>query len=124
MTVNKKRGDFGEAAVCDYIAKQGYKILARNYRKRVGEIDIIAIDKSEIVFIEVKTRKFGSMTDGGDSVNFTKQQKIIKTAKAFLKENPQYYNTNARFDVAQVTITTDEVPQLLELEYYKDAFSV
>ena len=126
--IKKKRGDFGEAAVCDYIINQGYKTITCNYRKKIGEIDIIALSppqdkhKNEIVFIEVKTRKFDSLTDGIDSVNLSKRKKIVKTARVFLQENPQYGDINARFDVAEVIITTDDSPQLLELKYYKDAF--
>jgi putative endonuclease len=121
-TIKRQRGDFGEAAVCDYLTNLGYRIIAQNYLKRVGEIDIIAAHDGIIAFVEVKTRKFGSMTEGLDSVTREKRRKIIKTAKAFLAENPKYYNYDPRFDAAQVVITTDEQPQIVELEYYEDAF--
>ncbi|MCL1903671.1 MAG: YraN family protein [Oscillospiraceae bacterium] len=121
--IKKIRGDFGEIAVTDYLLKRGYKIVESNYRKRQGEIDIIAVQNKEIVFIEVKTRKFGSMTDALEAVTYEKRRKIIRTAYAFIKENPRFTNMNARFDVAGVVITTDSVPQLLELNYYADAFN-
>jgi putative endonuclease len=118
----RKRGDFGEKAVCDYIIAHGYEIIARNYRKPFGEIDIIAFDGDEIVFIEVKTRKFAGMTDGIDSITLEKRRKITKTARVFLKENPRFHGINARFDAAEVIVTTDDAPDLLEIEYYKNAF--
>ncbi|MCL1866807.1 MAG: YraN family protein [Oscillospiraceae bacterium] len=123
-THNKKiRGDFGEAAVCTYFEKRGYAVVKRNYRKRVGEVDIIATLGESVVFVEVKTRKFGSLTDGIDSVTRTKRRRIVKTAKLFLDENPQYNVMDVRFDAAQVVVTTDEIPQLIELDYYEDAFN-
>lgn len=54
---SKEMGNIGEAAVCKYLIKKGYKIIERNFSYRGGEIDIIAQDKSTIVFIEVKARK-------------------------------------------------------------------
>ena len=123
--IKKKRGDFGEIAVCDYLVKRGCTIAERNYRKRSGEIDIIAISGcgNEVVFVEVKTRKFGGLTEGVDAVNNEKRRRIVKTARAFLVDNPQFYNMNSRFDVAGVVITTDETPSVLEIEYYEDAFN-
>lgn len=122
INIKKTRGDFGEVAVCDYLEKRGYSITARNYRKRTGEIDIISVRDNTVVFVEVKTRKFGSMTEGTDAVTLSKRRKIVSAARAFLNENPQFHNMNTRFDVAGVTVTTDESPRLLEIEYYKDAF--
>jgi len=122
-TIKRIRGDFGEAAVVDYLEKLGYKIIAQNYLKRVGEIDIIAAFEDLVVFIEVKSRKCGSLTDGIDSVTREKRRKIVKTAKEFLAENKKYYNYDSRFDVAEVTLTDGENPQVVKIEYYDDAFS-
>ncbi|MCL2634748.1 MAG: YraN family protein [Oscillospiraceae bacterium] len=122
MSIKKTRGDFGEEHVCTYLGNHGYEILARNYRKRTGEIDIIAIKEKTITFVEVKTRKHGSLTAGITAVNPEKQRKIIKTAEHFLKENPQHYGRKMRFDAAEVYITTDETPQIIEMNYYNDAY--
>jgi len=121
--IKKTRGDFGEVAVRDYLTKRGYKIVTNNYRKRDGEIDIVVVQNDEVIFVEVKTRKFGSLTEGIDAVTLDKRRKIIKTARAFLSDNPQYNSMNTRFDVAQVVITTDDIPRLLEIDYYEDAFN-
>lgn len=122
-SAKRTRGDYGEQVTCDYLFERGYEIVARNYRKRVGEIDLIATDKQTLTFVEVKTRKFGSLTDGIDSVTRDKQRKLVRTAKAFLSENPQLLNLSIQFDVAIVTVTTDEAPRLLELEYLSNAFN-
>jgi len=120
--VSKIRGDYGEDAVSEYLFERGFEIIARNYRKRCGEIDIIAVLGGEIAFIEVKTRKFGGMTAGIDAVTKEKQSRIIAAARLFLYENPRYYAKNARFDVAEVVITSENVPKLLSIEYYANAF--
>jgi putative endonuclease len=122
QNIKKVRGDFGEDTVCNYLKKNLYEIVARNFRKKSGEIDIIAIKNQIISFIEVKTRKFGSLTDGVSAVTKEKQRRIVKTAGIFLTENPCYYNKTMRFDVADVIITNDVHPVLLELKYYEEAF--
>lgn len=55
-TQKRKTGDIGEEYTCNYLKKHGFKILCRNYSCRVGEIDIVAADKTHILFVEVKTR--------------------------------------------------------------------
>jgi putative endonuclease len=122
MNVKKTRGDFGENAVCDYLLGKGYTIVARNYLKRQGEIDIVATHNDQIAFVEVKTRKFDSLIDGFDSITITKRRKIVKTAHAFLAENPQFADMNTQFDAAQVVVTTDEFPRLIEIDYCENAF--
>jgi putative endonuclease len=118
----KFRGDFGEQAACRYLEERGYRIVTRNFRKRSGEIDIVAVHGGEVVFVEVKTRKFGSMTEGLDAVTYSKRLKIAKTAQAFLAEHPHFREMNARFDVASVVVTTDDAPRLIEIGYIEDAF--
>jgi len=104
------------------LLERGYEIVSRNYRKRCGEIDIIATFADEIAFVEVKTRKFGGLTAGIAAVNREKQRRIAETAKRFLAENPRWYGKSARFDAADVVITTDKSPKLLSVEYYANAF--
>jgi putative endonuclease len=124
--VEKIRGEFGETAVCDFLAGKGYEIVARNYRIRRGEIDIITVknfgELPRIIFTEVKTRKFGSISDGIDSITREKRRRIVRTARHFLSVNPQFADMNAQFDAARVVVTTDEFPRLIEIDYYEDAF--
>lgn len=120
--IGKTRGDYGEEAVCRYLLERGYAIISRNYRKRSGEIDIIAVFADVIAFIEVKTRKFGGLTDGIAAVTKDKRRRIAETARRFLEENPRYYGKKVSFDVAEVVITADIEPQLLSVKYYGDAY--
>ena len=83
-----------------YLKKHKYKIIARNYKKPYGEIDIIAENKEVIAFVEVKTRKENSLTQPVDAVNRKKQMKILKTADMYMYENN--IDKECRFDVCEV----------------------
>lgn len=94
-------GNIGENAAADYLREAGYDILARKYRCRLGEIDIIARDNGVIVFVEVKTRRSKAYGMPAEAVTYSKQQKIINTALCYLN----YINdANAalRFDILEV----------------------
>lgn len=85
---NKKRviGDYGEDLVVEYLEKNSYEILERNFLKPYGEIDIIALKGDIISFVEVKTRKNDSFAFASESVDFYKRQRIIRTAQTYIME--------------------------------------
>ena len=99
--MNKRSvGAYWEGRVTEYLRMQGYTILYRNYRTRYSEIDIIAQDRKELTFIEVKYRKDNSAGDPLEAVTYSKQNKIYNAARFFLKENGyDVENTCIRFDV-------------------------
>lgn len=111
-------GKRGEDAACQYLKKKNYTILARNYRKRYGEIDIIAQKGSKIVFAEVKTRSNNRYGIPSEAVVFSKQQKIIKTACAYLSEHGLV--TEVAFDVIEVFISGSKV---LSVNHIENAFT-
>lgn len=94
-------GEQGEQQAIKYLKKQKYKIIAHNYHNMLGEIDIIALDKNYIVFVEVKTRTSGVYGQGYEAVGYQKQQKIRKVATLFLKEK-RLENYDVRFDVISI----------------------
>jgi putative endonuclease len=94
-------GSRGEELAAAFLERQGYRIVERNYRKRYGEIDIIAEDGGEIVFVEVKTRKSDRFGSPFEAVDARKQRKISRVATAYL-ENRNIRNRAARFDVVAV----------------------
>lgn len=106
-----------EALATSYLKKNGYKIIVNNYKNSIGEIDIIAEDKDDlIIFIEVKgriSRKFG---DPVEAVNYYKQQKIIQVATLYLKIKKKL-DSSCRFDVISVLGDNDE-----EIRHIKSAF--
>jgi putative endonuclease len=102
--VSKEALSFGAQAedlAADFLRKEGYKILARNYRSRLGEIDIIARDKDTLVFIEVKARHNDRFGEPSEAVVRRKQRQISKAALAYLKEQ-RLFDQRARFDVLSV----------------------
>lgn len=117
----QSKGRLGEDAVRAELERRGHTIITTNYRRRIGEIDIISETGGYIVFTEVKTRKFGSMVSGLEAVNFTKQKKIVLTADRYLTENPT--RLQPRYDIAEVTITRGEFPAVAGVTIYEDAFT-
>ncbi|MCL2231170.1 MAG: YraN family protein [Treponema sp.] len=99
---NASRGKKGEEQAASALETAGMTIIARNYRKKFGEIDLIALDNETVVFVEVKTWSTFGIENLQYSLNAGKQQKIIKTAKYFLLENRKYSNMAIRFDVVFV----------------------
>ncbi len=94
-------GKEGENIACKYLCNEGYKLIMRNFRCRQGEIDIIAKDKNELVFIEVKTRTNLSFGTPAVAVHRQKQKHIFKATKYFIYKN-KLENSCIRFDVIEI----------------------
>lgn len=107
----------GEEAARKYLRKKGYKILEANYQCRFGELDLIAQDKDCLVFCEVKTRSAGMIALPQESVTYTKQQKMIKTAEFWLQNKS--LDLPMRFDV--IAVTADQTGRLT-VEHLENAF--
>ena len=97
----RQTGRQGEHAACDFLTKNGYKIIQRNFTSPHGEIDIIAEDEKYIVFVEVKTRTSEKFGLPRESVTEYKQNKIRLTATLYLQTN-NLLNQKVRFDVVEV----------------------
>ena len=110
-------GDVGEEATANFLLKNGYEILKRNYTVRGGEIDIIAKKNDVIAFVEVKTRGKNPIVTGENAITKSKKQLIIKTAERFLLNLNE--PCNCRFDVAVVEAKEMKV---VRLKYYVSAF--
>ncbi|MFH1873585.1 MAG: YraN family protein [Pseudomonadota bacterium] len=103
-SLNLTKGKMGENAACAYLKQHGYKIIERNFRVRIGEIDIIAQKDDILHFFEVKTR-FGSKFGGPfAALNFRKKAKIRKTAQWYLAQNKNL-NTPCLFGAIGVDIS-------------------
>lgn len=77
-------GREGEDRACQYLRQQGYEIIARNWRSRFGEIDIIARDKESLVFVEVKARSKAGFGGPEAALGVHKRKRVVATAKAYL----------------------------------------
>jgi len=100
----KEMGNKGEALIAALLENKGYAILSRNFRTRVGEIDIIAQKNDTIAFVEVKARH-NALFDVTEVITLAKQRKMMMVAKAFLAQHTKISyrmvcNMVCRFDVA------------------------
>ena len=113
-------GNAGEQKACDYLSKKGYEILQRNWRTKRVEIDIIAKEVDEIVFIEVKTLPSGNLETLSHLLNKRKQKRIVETAKCFLERFRKYNSSYIRFDVIIIDMpefrSTDEFPDVYHIK--------
>lgn len=111
----KDIGKTGEKIAKKFLQQNGYTILEQNFQNRYGEIDIIAADKNDIVFIEVKTRKIDSIIPGELAVDRKKQLRIIRSALSYIKQK-HLIHRNIRFDVISLNGT--------EINLIKNAFEI
>ncbi len=101
MYYKQETGKEGEDIAVEYLERIGYKIIDRNFNSREGEIDIIAIDKDEYVFIEVKTRSNKKYGLASEAVNIQKKKHLLKTIKYYIYLNGLEDNF-IRIDVIEV----------------------
>jgi len=113
-----KLGEKGEGFAARYLRKKGYKIITQNYKTRIGEIDIIAMEKDTLVFVEVKTRESIAYGKPFEAVDYFKKRKIANVALLYLKKLKEI--PPCRFDV--VSIYYDQGNP--ECELIRDAFEV
>ena len=112
-------GDRGERAAARYLRGQGMKILARQHRGRLGEIDIIARDGACTVFVEVKTRRSDAAGQPFEAVTHSKQQQLTRLALVYLKRHG-LLESPARFDV--VSILWPEGARDPVIQHYRNSF--
>jgi len=118
---NKEIGALGEQICEDFLKNSGYKILEKNFKCKCGEIDLIALKSGYICFIEVKTRYDTKYGIPAESVVFSKQKKIYKTAQVYiLRKNITDFNF--RFDVMEVILNNDNND--FSLNHIEDAFQL
>ena len=109
-------GQKAEQQAHDYLCRQGLDVLTRNYHCRWGEIDLIMKEADYLVFIEVRARKSSVFGSAIDSINYHKQQKIIKTALYYMTINKLQKKYTARFDVVSIQGI------MTQIEWVKNAF--
>ena len=96
-----QRGKPGEDLACEHLVRQGMRILARNYRCRAGEIDVVADDRGTVVFVEVKERGGDSHGTAVEAVTPEKRRRILRAARVFAAQHGRtdgFY----RFDVVSI----------------------
>ena len=116
MAQHNDLGKQGEEKALAFLEEQGYKIVAANWHEHKFEIDIIAIDNNEMVFVEVKTRATDFFGSPEEAVTMAKQQHLIEGANYYLEQNE--IDINARFDVIAIVMNTSQT----KINHIKDAF--
>ena len=106
---NKLKGDLGERFVNQYLEKNQYDVLCRNFKCSFGEVDIVFKDKNELVFAEIKTRTGIEYGFPAEAVTDFKKKHILNTAKYFLYKT-NMLKENIRFDVIEVYLVNNKKP--------------
>ena len=113
-------GRRGEDLACRHLQSQGLELLERNYRCRAGEIDLVMLDGSTLVLVEVRSRSSSEHGGAAATVGARKQRRFILAARHLLLTRPQYRKLSARFDVLAI----DPAPGSgsPQLTWIRDAF--
>ncbi len=106
-------GKIGEDKAVAFLNEKGYKVIARNFKTHVGEIDVVFLDGDTVVFLEVKTRSSDAFGLPSEAVDLKKREKYFRVAEQFLAKN-KLTKSFARFDVIEI--------QNGEINHIKDAF--
>lgn len=114
MTEKQVRGAIGEQAAVDYLRQHGFMIVERNYRIGRSEIDIIASRYDELHFVEVKTRKFSSMTAPEEAINEQKMRAMRRAASAYMAQHHSMFEP--KFSLIAVEMVGDRVEALRFIE--------
>ncbi|MBQ2251760.1 MAG: YraN family protein [Clostridia bacterium] len=121
---NRSLGRAGESIACDFLVKNGFQIVKRNYTVRGGEIDIIAENEKYIIFVEVKTRTAGHSVEkygrGAAAVNSTKKEHFLFAVKSYMRAFVS--EKKPRIDVIEITLENFEGCVATKISHYPNAF--
>lgn len=115
--MTKRLGALGEDLAAKHLQERGYRILERNYRCRVGEIDCVAVKDRTLVFLEVKARSHGGYGGPLEAVDARKRRKVTRVAQCYLLEK-NLHDVPQRFDVVAVWFEGGRP----RVEVYENAF--
>ncbi|UCH33048.1 MAG: YraN family protein [Armatimonadota bacterium] len=115
----RELGRIGEDIAARYLQSRGYAILERNYRTKLGEIDIVARHGADLVFVEVKSRTPSDTFAPAESVTHAKRDKLVKLAQVYMASRARR-EERCRFDVVEVTLT--EVGSAVDVRVVEGAF--
>jgi len=103
----RELGFHAERAAAAYLKEQGLTIREANFSCRAGEIDLIALDRDCLVFVEVRARRRGALVDGAESIGARKKRRLIGAARFFLHRNG-LNDCFCRFDVIAVSLESND----------------
>lgn len=107
MTTPRRRiGDAGERLAAEYLERRGHRIVARNVRRREGEIDLVTVDGDTLVFVEVKLRRAGAFGGAIEALSAAKQRRLQALAEVYAAEHPELPRQQ-RIDLVAVELASD-----------------
>ncbi len=107
-TPAQQRGQAAEDRALGFLQQQGLKLLARNFLVRGGELDLVMLEREELVFVEVRARKSAQFGDALASITASKRARVVLAAQHYLQQHPAHARRSCRFDV--VGLTGNEAP--------------
>ena len=120
-TPRTRLGSWGEALAGRFLQDKGYQILDTNYRTSHGEVDIVARDGEELVFVEVRTRRRGSFGAPEESLSKAKVQRLVNTCEAYLQNAPE---AGAAWRVDLVCVYLDAAGKLEGVQHLPHAIQL
>ncbi len=119
---NAGLGRWGEERARLHLEAKGYAIAATNFRSRTGEIDIVAIDGDELVFVEVKTRRGDAFGGAAEAVSPTRAERLVIVAEEFLQSHSAFpYDSDTAWRIDLVCVNLDRGGKLLSVDHIMHA---
>lgn len=116
---NLQRGVAAERRACLHLEAQGLRLITRNYRCRMGEIDLVMQDGDAVVFVEVRSRGRNALVSAAESIDAHKQSRLIAAAHHYLMTQKHAANAPCRFDCVLLSSQDDS-----RIEWIKSAFTL
>ncbi len=122
MTSRARLGQWGERQARLYLEAEGYGIVAANFRCRTGEIDIVAIDGDELVFVEVKTRRGDAYGLAEESISPVRAERLVAVAEEFLQSRSAFpYDSETPWRIDLVCVNLDSNGKLFNVNHIRHA---
>lgn len=122
MSSRAKLGQWGERQARLYLEAEGYGIVAANFRCRAGELDIVAIDGDELIFVEVKTRRGDAFGLAEESISPVRAERLAAVAEEFLQSRSAFpYDSETPWRIDLVCVNLDGGGKLLNINHIKHA---
>jgi putative endonuclease len=116
----KAIGQLGEELALQHLKGHGLKTIARNYRCKMGELDLVMLDGNTLVLVEVRTRARSDYGGPAASVDWAKQRRLVRAAEHLLMKRVELRRYPARFDVVAITTGDPEA----KVDWIKSAFTL
>jgi putative endonuclease len=120
-TARQLRGQEAETLACDFLIRQGLELVERNYRRRLGELDLVLRERDTLVIVEVRTRARSDYGGAAASVDGWKRRRLVRAAQQLLQQRRELARMPSRFDVVVVHGVGTEAPRV---EWIRHAFEM